>query len=115
MRQVCFVTSRTLFLRRPTWTQRRTILTLAIETSCDDTSVAVLEKHNHKSELHFHSKITSDNRAFQGVHPLTALRSHQKNLAALVNTALESLPIQRSAVAHLGNTLLIDHGKGAQL
>src|SRR5271155_369848 len=111
----CLVISRTLLLRRATWTQRRTLLTLAIETSCDDTSVAVLEKHNHKSKLHFHSKITSDNRAFQGVHPLIALDSHQKNLATLVNTALESLPIQSSAVAHLGNTLLVDHGRGAQL
>ena len=104
-----------LLLRQATWTQRRTLLTLAIETSCDDTSVAVLEKHNHKSKLHFHSKITSDNRAYQGVHPLIALDSHQKNLATLVNTALESLPIQPSAIAHLGNTLLIDHGRGAQL
>jgi N6-L-threonylcarbamoyladenine synthase len=104
-----------LLMRQAAWTQRRSLLTLAIETSCDDTSVAVLEKHNYKSKLHFHSKVTCDNRDFQGVHPLVALESHQKNLAALVNTALESLPIQPSAIAHLGNTLLIDHGRGAQL
>jgi N6-L-threonylcarbamoyladenine synthase len=115
MRPICLVTNRTLLLRQAAWTQRRSLLTLAIETSCDDTSVAVLEKHNHKSKLHFHSKVTSDNRLFQGVHPLVALESHQKKLAALVNTALESLPIQPSAIAHLGNTLLIDHGRGAQL
>lgn len=115
MRSLCLITSRFLLLQRAAWSQRRNLLTLAIETSCDDTSVAVLEKHNHKSELHFHSRITSDSRAFQGVHPIIALKSHQKNLAALVDTALESLPIQRSAIAHLGNTLLINHGKGAQL
>lgn len=115
MRSVCLVSSRSLLPRRSAWTQRRSLLTLAIETSCDDTSIAVLEKHNHKSKLHFHSKVTSDNRIFQGIHPLVALESHQKNLAALVNTALESLPIQPSAIAHLGNTLLIDHGTGSQL
>ncbi len=115
MRPTCLVTSRTLVLRQAAWTQRRSLLTLAIETSCDDTSVAVLEKQNQKSTLHFHSKVTSENRAFQGVHPLVALESHQKNLAALVNSAVESLPIQRSEVAHFGNTLLVDHGRGAQL
>jgi N6-L-threonylcarbamoyladenine synthase len=75
----------------------------------------VLEKHNNKSQLHFHSKITSDNRATQGIHPLVALESHQKNLATLVHTAFESFPVQGSAIAHLGNTLLVDRGKGAVL
>ncbi|KAH8676417.1 glycoprotease family-domain-containing protein [Tricladium varicosporioides] len=73
--------------------QRRQLLTLAIETSCDDTSVAVLEKHeNSSATLHFHSKITSDNRSCGGVHPILAHEGHQKNIAKLVNEALQSLP-----------------------
>jgi N6-L-threonylcarbamoyladenine synthase len=66
---------------------------LAIETSCDDTSVAVLEKHrNNSAILHFNKKITSDNRSYGGVYPIVAHESHQKNIATLVNEALHSLP-----------------------
>jgi N6-L-threonylcarbamoyladenine synthase len=61
-----------------------------------DTSVAILEKHSKSAFLHFHSKITSDNRSYGGVHPLVAAVSHQTNLATLVKTALRSLPEQSS-------------------
>lgn len=71
--------------------QRRKLSTLAIETSCDDTSVAILEKHkNNSATLHFHEKITSDNRSYGGIHPIVAHESHQKSLAALVQRALRS-------------------------
>ncbi|POS88376.1 hypothetical protein EPUL_000925 [Erysiphe pulchra] len=73
--------------------QQQNLLTIAIETSCDDTSVAVLEKHaNNSATLHFHSKITSDNRAYGGIHPLVAHESHQKNLSRLLDFALKRLP-----------------------
>ncbi|KAM3077263.1 Mitochondrial tRNAs modification protein [Clarireedia jacksonii] len=85
----------------------RGLLTLAIETSCDDTSVAILEKHeNQSATLHFNAKITSDSRAYGGVHPIVAHESHQENLAGLVNKALESLPLQ-PATAGFRNTLLV--------
>ncbi|KAF2972241.1 hypothetical protein GQX73_g1295 [Xylaria multiplex] len=72
---------------------RRALLTLAIETSCDDTCVAILEKSKTgAARLHFNEKITSDNRAFRGVHPLTAVVSHTENLAPLIQKALQSLP-----------------------
>jgi N6-L-threonylcarbamoyladenine synthase len=78
------------------WTMRRRLMTLAIETSCDDTSVAVVEKgvqHDRTvARLHFHKKVTSDNMVFQGVHPLISLQSHQENLAALVADAIQHLP-----------------------
>ena len=100
----------------PRCIQRRSLLTLAIETSCDDTSVAVLEKHkNNTATLHFHSKITSDNRSYGGVHPIAAAESHHKNLSSLVNEALRSLPIQRSATAHLGNALLVKGQHGIEM
>lgn len=91
---------------------RRNLLTLAIETSCDDTSVAVLEKHEDSSAtLYFNSKITSDNRAYKGIDPIVAHESHQQTLAKLVDEALRSLPIQSSTTAHLGNALSVK-GKG---
>jgi N6-L-threonylcarbamoyladenine synthase len=71
-------------------------MTLAIETSCDDTSVAILEKTTkhgcHVAKLHFHKKVTSNNTEFLGVHPLVSLRSHQENLANLVQEAIGHLP-----------------------
>lgn len=71
-------------------------MTLAIETSCDDTSVAVLEKYavggKHVAHLHFHKKITSNNAEFKGVHPLVSLQSHQESLANLVSEAIRHLP-----------------------
>lgn len=69
-------------------------MTLAIETSCDDTCVAVLEQHptTGAARLHFNAKVTSDNRAYGGVHPSTAVASHTAHLAGLVRDALPHLP-----------------------
>ncbi|KAL3417390.1 glycoprotease [Phlyctema vagabunda] len=94
---------------------RRTLLTLAIETSCDDTSVAVLEKHTSRKNsatLHYHAKITSDNRAAKGVQPIVAHESHQKTLSGLVKEALQHLPLQAPDAANLENALLVrtEHG-----
>ncbi|KAL2866229.1 N(6)-L-threonylcarbamoyladenine synthase family protein [Aspergillus lucknowensis] len=72
---------------------RRGLLTLAIETSCDDTSVAIVSKPNSgPSKIHFLENITSNSTAYQGIHPILALESHQENLATLVNKALTHLP-----------------------
>ncbi|KZF25012.1 glycoprotease family protein [Xylona heveae TC161] len=83
---------------------RRGLLTLAIESSCDDSSVAILEKcsksrtklgssnDSRKAILHFHEKVTADNSAYRGIHPIAALDSHQENVAKLVQKALSSLP-----------------------
>lgn len=74
-------------------------MTLAIETSCDDTSVAIVEKELQDSQpvarIHFHEKVTSNNAAFRGVHPLVSLQSHQENLAILVSKAIQHLPDRR--------------------
>ncbi|KAH7406196.1 glycoprotease family-domain-containing protein [Phaeosphaeria sp. MPI-PUGE-AT-0046c] len=91
---------------RPKWNPRRCLMTLAIETSCDDTSVAILErKHDNRSSsatLHFHKKVTSNNAEFQGVHPLVSLRSHQENLASLLSDAISHLPPKKGD--HGGNS-----------
>jgi N6-L-threonylcarbamoyladenine synthase len=95
---------------------RRNLLTLAIETSCDDTSVAILEKHkNNSATLHFHSKITSDNRQYKGVHPIPAHESHQEHLANLVNEALQSLPLPQSHATTAGNVLFVKTKNGGEL
>ncbi|OJD35801.1 glycoprotease family protein [Diplodia corticola] len=89
--------------RRRLAQQQRGLLTLAIETSCDDTSVAVLEtrdgcprrwRPSHDAVLLFHEKVTADNLEHKGVHPIVSLESHQENLAALVQRAIKHLPQQ---------------------
>ncbi|KAF2501721.1 hypothetical protein BU16DRAFT_450502 [Lophium mytilinum] len=94
----------------------RTLITLAIETSCDDTAVAVLETRTSSSRdggprvvLHFHKKVTSNSSAFKGVHPLVALESHQESLADLVNEAIQELPIKGPSNAN-GTTINYDFG-----
>ncbi|KAF2275903.1 uncharacterized protein EI97DRAFT_378569 [Westerdykella ornata] len=92
------LTCRTRFAaRRLSQLACRGLLTLAIETSCDDTSVAVLETRNSScgptsAILHYHKKVTSNNTQYQGVHPLAALCSHQENLVKLVDEAILHLP-----------------------
>ncbi|KAM0434492.1 hypothetical protein ACHAPT_003588 [Fusarium lateritium] len=70
----------------------RTLVTLAIETSCDDTGVAILRHTPKSTELLFNERISSDNRAFKGIHPLVAVKGHSAALAPLVRRALDALP-----------------------
>lgn len=94
---------------------RRRLMTLAIETSCDDTSVAIVEKGvNNDStvaRLHFHKKVTSNNTVFQGVHPLFTLKSHQENLANLVAEAIEHLP-KHGGLRRLPDFVSVTRGPG---
>ncbi|KAM3419442.1 hypothetical protein BST61_g5368 [Cercospora zeina] len=85
-----------------TWTyvvSRRRLTTLAIESSCDDTSVAVLEQASHTLDVHFHEKITANNDAYNGIHPLVALHSHRAHLALLVQKALSASPRRPDFIA----------------
>ncbi|CCT65990.1 related to QRI7-similarity to H.influenzae sialoglycoprotease (gcp) [Fusarium fujikuroi] len=70
----------------------RFLTTLAIETSCDDTGVAVLRHTPGSTELLFNERISSDNRAFKGIHPIVAAKGHSEALAPLVRRAIDSLP-----------------------
>ncbi|KAK5045870.1 hypothetical protein LTR84_008963 [Exophiala bonariae] len=71
---------------------RRSILTLAIESSCDDTCVAILSKQKGRATIHFNEKITSKNTGKGGIVPLEALLSHQEHMSQLVDTSLAWLP-----------------------
>lgn len=70
----------------------RSLLTLAIETSCDDSCVAVMEKEGPAARLLFNNKVTSDQRMFGGVHPGLAVVEHAARLGPLVQEALQALP-----------------------
>ncbi|MGM0438986.1 MAG: tRNA (adenosine(37)-N6)-threonylcarbamoyltransferase complex transferase subunit TsaD [Patescibacteria group bacterium] len=64
---------------------------LAIETSCDDTCVAILEEKN--KENRFLSSVVSSqieiHREWGGVYPTLAKREHQKNLVPVLEKSLK--------------------------
>lgn len=91
---------------------------VAIETSCDDTSVAIVGVKDVGSqealcvsellatrtkrkrlglEVYFHEKITANNDAYTGIHPLVALASHRANLAPLLQRAFVVYKQRRAA------------------
>ncbi|KAI6894190.1 hypothetical protein KC318_g10443 [Hortaea werneckii] len=93
---------------------------LAIETSCDDTSVALVEVRDgsptlqngtaandapHLSVL-FHEKVTANNDEYTGIHPLVALDSHRANLAPLVQRARKRLSLYNSDDTQPSNSSL---------
>lgn len=71
--------------------QRRGIYVLGIETSCDDTCVALLNITENLSHLHRSLKVSCANRQLGGIEPRQAVQSHTRNLPALVHDALLSL------------------------
>src|SRR3989344_8970823 len=85
------------------------MLILAIETSCDETAIAVIEAQGSKTWADF--SILSDqvssqvniHRPFGGVVPNLAKREHIKNLPILLKRVLKeiTLPAGRQAPAPL--------------
>ena len=71
----------------------RPLTTLAIETSCDDTAVAVLSRPTPSSaaRLLFNERVSSDSRAYGGVVPIVAVRGHSAAIAPLMRRAVEAL------------------------
>ncbi|MEK7085192.1 MAG: tRNA (adenosine(37)-N6)-threonylcarbamoyltransferase complex transferase subunit TsaD, partial [Patescibacteria group bacterium] len=74
---------------------------LAIETSCDETAIAVLEAREDKNGAHFNilaDKISSQvavHAPFGGVVPNLAKREHQKNLVPLLIMALKEADLYK--------------------
>lgn len=81
-------------LLRPSLFSPRRLTTLAIETSCDDTGVAILHRHDltHEHRLLFNERVSSDHLAFAGVHPVEAAKGHTRALAPLLQKSLACLP-----------------------
>ncbi|KAL2886800.1 glycoprotease pgp1 [Ceratocystis lukuohia] len=100
--------------------RHRFFTTLAIESSCDDTCVAILKTNDNLSSnsttpnqasarLVFHGKTTSDNRAFQGVNPPLALEGHDRAIGSLLQRALKVLAKDdEEALSRQGAHRLVD-------
>ncbi len=80
---------------------------LAIETSCDDTGIAVLEIRN--SKFHVLSNIVSSQAIHQnygGVFPMMAKREHQKNLVPVFTKALQEAKLLEPSKSTLSEAQL---------
>ena len=68
-------------------------LLLAIESSCDDTSAAVLRGKQVLSNIVSNQEV---HKAYGGVVPELASRAHQKNIIPTVNKALKDADVEKS-------------------
>ena len=76
-------------------------LILALETSCDDTSVAVMRQGKLLSHL-ISSQV--EHQTYGGVVPEMASRAHQRQLVWLVDKALQQAAVNRNALDALAVT-----------
>lgn len=69
----------------------KTMKILAIETSCDDTGIAILEAKNHKFNVlaNIVASQIEVHKQYGGVFPAMAKREHQRNLVPVLMQALE--------------------------
>ena len=79
------------------------MLTLGIETSCDDTGVAIL-KDEREVLCEFLSSQIKDHSCFGGVIPEFAARKHLENLLPLVGAALQDCGITGSELGLIAVT-----------
>ena len=72
---------------------KRNIMILAIETSCDDTGIAVIKASSKGPIFNVLSNIVSSqaevHKKWGGVYPMLAKREHQRNLVPVLTQALE--------------------------
>ncbi|KAK6345829.1 hypothetical protein TWF730_010172 [Orbilia blumenaviensis] len=72
---------------------KRFFTILGVESSCDDSSVAILQiPDSGKPTLPFHGKVTADTTKFLGINPITAFQSHRRSLSPLLQSAIRHLP-----------------------
>ena len=80
---------------------KKEVYILAIESSCDDTSAAVLKNKKVLSNVVSSQKV---HESFGGVVPELASRAHQKNIVSVVELALLKSGIQKSELSAIAFT-----------
>ncbi|WP_394340654.1 tRNA (adenosine(37)-N6)-threonylcarbamoyltransferase complex transferase subunit TsaD [Maribacter algicola] len=81
--------------------QNETIYILAIESSCDDTSVAVLKNDTMLSNVVASQKIHEE---YGGVVPELASRAHQQNIVPITSLALAKANIDKNQLSAIAFT-----------
>lgn len=80
---------------------KKDIFILAIESSCDDTSAAVLKEQSVLSNIVASQKI---HQQYGGVVPELASRAHDQNIIPVVHQALEQAGIQKNQLSAIAFT-----------
>jgi N6-L-threonylcarbamoyladenine synthase len=75
---------------------------LAVETSCDDTSIAVIKNGRLLANVTVSS--LKEHKKYGGVVPELAARAHEKNLYIVVNQILSRTKLKLSAITHVAFT-----------
>jgi N6-L-threonylcarbamoyladenine synthase len=75
---------------------------LAIETSCDDTSIAISCEEKILSNITLSSQ--EQHKQYGGIVPEIAARSHQTNLSVCYQKAIEQAQIKSSQLTHIAYT-----------
>jgi N6-L-threonylcarbamoyladenine synthase len=79
------------------------IITLAIESSCDETSVSVLKNGREVLSNIINSQI-EQHKKFGGVVPEVASRKHIENINGVIKEALEKAEVSFDDITHVGVT-----------
>lgn len=80
----------------------RTSIILGIESSCDDTSAAVIQGNKILSNVVANQKV---HQKYGGVVPELASRAHQQNIVPVVKTALDNAKIAQKDIDAIAFTL----------
>ena len=83
------------------------MLTLAIETSCDETGVALLRSKglfSHELLLDLFSSQIATHNPYGGVVPRLAAREHEANLPLLAKKAFEKVRREKLTITHIAYT-----------
>lgn len=92
-------------------TRNRHFYTLGIETSCDDTCVAIMKTDEDKAQLLCHHKISCANKKYEGIYPIEAIESHTRQLPGLIQKTLRQMA--DDPIGHRpGNTYVPKSGCG---
>ncbi|MEK7079997.1 MAG: hypothetical protein AAB901_01795, partial [Patescibacteria group bacterium] len=84
---------------------------LAIETSCDETAIAILECAGDESRTTFRvlgNTLLSQidvHKEYGGVYPMLAKREHAKNLTPILSSALEEAELLHESTQELAHDL----------
>lgn len=82
------------------------MIVLGIETSCDDTSIAILKKEENQTEILSHFSFSQEEilKKWGGVVPEIAARHHLEKLKPLLIESLESAQIKINEIDYIGVT-----------
>ena len=101
LQKLAYVGKKHYFCTRKSFEMDKPIVILAIESSCDDTSAAVIVDGVLRSNVIASQKVHEE---FGGVVPELASRAHQQNILPVVDTALKRAGVETRDISAIAFT-----------